>query len=352
MASPVTNDTVAFSGPASLEFEKPLARIEHQIRELEASQKASNRDLSEQIRRMRSELLASLKKTYAKLSAWETVMVARHPRRPLVTDYIDMIVKDFCELAGDRAFRDDKAIICGFGRLAGHKVMIVGHRKGKDTREKIECCFGCPHPEGYRKAMRAMNLAAKFGVPVGSLIDTPGAYPGIGAEERGQAQIIAKNLMDMSMLPVPIVVAVIGEGGSGGALGIGVGDRLAVMEHAYYSVITPEGCAAILWKSGEYAQQAAECLRMTARELKKLELIDEVIREPVGGAHRDPTQSAANLERYLVESLQMLKRFKPDTLLARRHKQLRQLGGYFESLGAVKSKPPRQAVAKSDLIKK
>lgn len=351
MADPVAKSSGSAGGPNNLEFEKPLTRIETQIRELEGSQARTGRDYSEQIRRMRAELLTTVRKTYAKLTAWETVMVARHPQRPLTTDYIQMIVKDFCELHGDRAFRDDKAIVTGFGRIAGQKVMLVGHRKGKDTKEKIECCFGCAHPEGYRKALRAMKLAAKFGLPVVSLIDTPGAYPGIGAEERGQAQIIAKNLMEMSLLPTPIVILIIGEGGSGGALGIGVGDRVAVMEHAYYSVISPEGCAAILWKSGEYAQQAAELLKMTSKELKRLDLIDEVIREPLGGAHRNPEQAAANVERYLSQTLRSMKRTKIDTLLERRYKRLRELGAFFDvastkSNGRVK-KAAAQALAAS-----
>lgn len=333
MASAPPNDSASVRGPNSLEFERPLARIEHQIRELEVSQSRTSRDYSGQIRRMRTELLSSLRKTYRKLTAWETVLVARHPQRPLVTDYIEALVKDFCELHGDRAFRDDKAMVTGFGRIAGHKVMIVGHRKGRETKDKIECCFGCAHPEGYRKALEKMQLAAKFGVPIVSLIDTPGAYPGIGAEERGQAQIIAKNLMAMSMLPTPIVIVVVGEGGSGGALGIGVGDRTAVMEHAYYSVISPEGCAAILWKSGEYANQAAEALRMTAKDLKKLGLIDDVIREPLGGAHRNPQQAALNLERYLSDTLRTIKRVKTETLLERRYRRLREIGSFFEKCG-------------------
>ena len=343
MADALAKSSAPASGPNNLDFEKPLTRIDTQIRELEASQARSGRDYSDQIRKMRAELLTTLRKTYAKLTAWETVMVARHPQRPLTTDYIEMIVKDFCELHGDRAFRDDRAIVTGFGRIAGQKVMLVGHRKGKDTKQKIECCFGCAHPEGYRKALRAMKLAAKFGLPVVSLIDTPGAYPGIGAEERGQAQIIARNLMEMSLLRTPIVILVIGEGGSGGALGIGVGDRVAVMEHAYYSVISPEGCAAILWKSGEYAQQAAELLKMTSKELKRLDLIDEVIREPLGGAHRNPQQAAANVERYLSQTLRSVKRTKIDTLLERRYKRLRELGSFFESSSSKSSGRSKKA---------
>src|SRR5262249_2779321 len=246
------------TGNGYLEFERPLVRIEQQITELEALQVQTGRDHTEMIRTVRAQLVTERKKIFARLTAWETVLVARHPKRPLLTHYIDQIVKDFVELKGDRSFRDDKAIITGFGRIAGHKVMLVGHNKGRDTKERIENCFGMAHPEGYRKAMLKMKMAEKFRLPVVCLIDTSGAYPGIGAEERGIAQAIAYNLQVMPQLKTPIICVVIGEGGSGGALGIGVGDRVAVLEHAYYSVISPEGCAAILWKSGEFASQAAE----------------------------------------------------------------------------------------------
>jgi len=347
------------SGPAAagpngyLEFEKPLARIEQQIAELEATQASTGRDCSAEISELRDALVALTKKTYQNLTPWETVLVARHPRRPHSTDYIDMIVRDFCELHGDKAFRDDKAIITGFGRIGGHKVMIVGHRKGRDTKEKIQCCFGCAHPEGYRKALLKMKLAAKFGLPIVSLIDTPGAYPGVGAEERGQAYAIAYNLMEMSKLPVPIICVVIGEGGSGGALGIGVGDRVAIFEHAYYSVISPEGCAAILWKSGEYAAKAAEALKMTAKDLLTLGVVDDIIPEPLGGAHRDPHQAAANLERYLNKTLRELKRLKPQTLLQRRYKKLREMGRFFrlslepQDAGQIEAAPEEKAAAAS-----
>ena len=247
-----------------LEFEKPIGQFERQIKDLEGRQAAEGKDYSSEIRALRATQLSLLKKTYAGLRAWETVLVARHKHRPLLPDYIDMIVRDFRELHGDRNFRDDSAMMTGFGRIGAEKVMVVGHHKGRDTKEKMANYFGCAHPEGYRKAMLKMRLAAKFHLPVVTLIDTPGAYPGIGAEERGQAQAIAVNLMEMSRLPTPIVCVVIGEGGSGGALGIGVGDRIAMMEYAYYSVISPEGCAAILWRSGEYTSQAAEALKLTA----------------------------------------------------------------------------------------
>lgn len=319
----------SFEGNSLLEFEKPMARIERQIHELEAAEKQSGRNCSAEIRELRSTLVSLMRKTYGKLTPWETVMVARHPNRPLATDYINMIVKDFCQLHGDRNFRDDPAIITGFGRMAGQKVMLVAHNKGKDTKEKISCCFGCAHPEGYRKALLKMRMAEKYNLPIVSLIDTPGAYPGIGAEERGQAQAIAYNLQEMSKLRVPIVCVVIGEGGSGGALGIGVGDRIAVMQHAYYSVISPEGCAAILFKTNAEAPRAAESLKMTARDLKKLGIIDEIVKEPLGAAHRNPTEAANSLERFIASSLKDLKRLSPDKLVNQRYDRWRQMGSFF-----------------------
>ena len=236
-----------------LEFEKPLIKMEQEIQRLEASQSESGRDYRTEIDAIRKQLRAALDKAYGNLSAWETVLVARHPRRPLFRDYVQLITKDFCELHGDKLHGDDRALITGFARIAGQRVMLMGHHKGRDTREKIEANFGCAHPEGYRKALQKMKLAEKFGVPIVCLVDTPGAYPGVGAEERGIANAIAVNLMEMSRLRTPVIAAVIGEGGSGGALGIAVADRVAVMQYAYYSVISPEGCAAILWKSGEHA---------------------------------------------------------------------------------------------------
>jgi len=318
-----------------LEFERPLAKIERQIEELEASQAVTGRDHSETIRTIRGELLAARRKLYTRLDAWETVQMARHPKRPLAPDYLSLMVRDFCELHGDKGFRDDKAIITGFGRIGNFKCMFVGHSKGKDTKERLENCFGMAHPEGYRKALAKFRLAEKFGLPVVCLIDTAGAYPGIGAEERGIAHAIAVNLQEMSRLRVPIVCVVIGEGGSGGALGIGVGDRVAMLEHAYYSVISPEGCAAILWKSAEFAPTAAKSLKFTAKDLKKLHLIDEVIKEPLGGAHRDPATAAGNLERFIVETLRDLKRVRIETLLRRRYKRWRDIGSFFTSVKSV-----------------
>ena len=333
------------TGNGHLEFERPLAKIERQIEELEASQVVSGRDHSEMIRTVRTELMQARRKLYAKLDAWETVQMARHPKRPLVPDFLSLMVRDFCELHGDRAFRDDRAIITGFGRIGNHKCMFIGHNKGKDTKERLQTCFGMAHPEGYRKALAKMKLAEKFGVPIVCLIDTSGAYPGVGAEERGIAQAIALNLMEMSRIRVPIVCVVLSEGGSGGALGIGVGDRVAMLEHAYYSVISPEGCAAILWKSGEYAPQAAKALKFTSRDLPRFNLVDEVIKEPLGGAHRDPAATAASVEAYIVETIKELRRLSPDTLLKRRYKRVRELGSFFALASSSASKPRPRARA-------
>ena len=312
-----------------LEFEKPLVRIQHDIQEMEREQSETSQDFSSDIRQQKVRLRATTRRLYTNLTPWETVLVARHPKRPLSTDYLQTIFRDFCELHGDRAFGDDKAIVTGFARIGKHKVLFLGHNKGKDLKERIACHFGCAHPEGYRKTLHKMRLAEKYGLPVVCLIDTQGAYPGIGAEERGIAQAIAVNLMEMSRLRTPILCVVIGEGGSGGALGIGVGDRVAMFQHAFYSVISPEGCAAILWKTAEQRRHAAEALKLTARELKKLDIIDEIISEPIGGAHRDPDMAAANLEKYIIASLSQLKRLSLTTLLAKRQERIRHLGSFF-----------------------
>lgn len=326
-----------------LEFEKPIAKMEQEIQHLEVSQAESGRDYTDVIAGIREQLQAALKEAYAKLSPWEKVLVARHPRRPLLRDYIRLIAKDFCELHGDRLYGDDRALICGFARIAGRKVMLVGHQKGRDTREKIESNFGCAHPEGYRKALQKMQLAAKFKVPIVCLIDTPGAYPGVEAEERGIARAIAVNLMELSRLETPIVAAVIGEGGSGGALGIAIADHVAVMEHAYYSVISPEGCAAILWKGGEHAPRAADRLRLTPIELLRLKLIDSIIPEPLGAAHRDPAAAAASLEAWVGRSLDEVRKMRIDVLVKRRYDRLRQIGSAFVDHDA----PVKPAAAKS-----
>jgi len=319
-----------------LEFEKPLARIEHDIVEMQREQDQLGRDLATDIRQQRTRFKMKLKQLYSSLTPWETVLVARHPKRPLSTDYLRTIFRDFCELHGDRRFGDDNAVITGFARIGGHKVMFVGHNKGKEVKERIACNFGCAHPEGYRKALAKMKLAEKYRLPVVCLIDTQGAYPGIGAEERGIAQAIATNLMEMSRLRTPIICAVIGEGGSGGALGIGVGDRVAMFQHSFYSVISPEGCAAILWRTADQRKHAAEALRLTARELKKLDVIDEIIPEPLGGAHRDPEKAAASLEKFLVSSLNDLKRLTPETLVRRRQERIRRTGSFYESPSEAK----------------
>lgn len=314
-----------------LEFEKPLAELERQIAELEGLQVAKNVDYSREIRQLRENHTAMLRKTYENLSAWETVQVARHPQRPLFKDYVEMICREFREIHGDRHFGDDPAIKCGLARLGGHKVMLIGHHKGKDTKEKVQCYFGLAHPEGYRKALRCMKLAEKYGLPVVTLVDTPGAYPGIGAEERGQAESIARNLLEMARLKTPIVSIVTGEGGSGGALGIGVADKVAMMEFAWYSVISPEACSAILYKDGSASSQLAESLKLTSKHLKTLGVIDAVVPEPLGGAHRDPQQAAHHVEQFVAKTLRDLKRSKIDNLLERRYEKFRQMGEFVET---------------------
>ena len=309
-----------------LEFERPLALLEGQIAELDGLRRTRDIDFTSEIRELRDNLVKLTTRIYKSLTPWEMVQVARHPRRPLASDYIQLMVKEFRELHGDRLFGDDRAIVTGFGHIGHNKVLIVGHRKGRTTEERIACNFGCAHPEGYRKALQKMRLAEKFGLPVVCLIDTPGAYPGIAAEERGQGNAIAVNMMEMSRLRVPIVCVVIGEGGSGGALGIGVGDRIGVMEFAYYSVISPEGCAAILWKSGEEAPAAAAALKLTSQDLLRLEAIDEIIGEPLGGAHRDPRAAATNVETFINKALRDLRRYDTDTLLENRYHRIRKIG--------------------------
>ena len=309
-----------------LAFEKPIVQLQRRIDELQTHQEQVGRDYSSQIRNLRGEYISLLRQTYRDLSAWETVQVARHPLRPLAGDYIEAVVKDFVAIHGDRAFADDKAVRCGLGRIGTEKVVLIAHHKGRDTKEKVACNFGMAHPEGYRKSLRTMKLAEKFHLPVVTLIDTSGAYPGIGSEERGVAEAIATNMMEMSRLKTPIVCVVIGEGGSGGAIGLGVGDRMAMMEYAYYSVISPEGCASILWRTGDEAPAAAEALKLTAKQLKGLDVIDEIIPEPLGGAHRNPAEAAHNLERHVVRTLRELKRIDPETLLAHRYDRWRRMG--------------------------
>jgi len=322
----IPNNNNILSEGGHLEFEEKVADIDSQMNELRRLSSIKGIDYSTEIRRLQRQQVTKLKRIYSNLTAWQTVQVARHPNRPLLSDYLNLMVKDFRELHGDRCFGDDLAIVTGLGQIGRERVLVVGQNKGKNTKQKVACNFGCPNPEGYRKALAKMKFAEKFGIPVVTLIDTPGAYPGIGAEERGQAQAIAVNLIEMSRLKVPIICIVIGEGGSGGALGIGVGDRLAMLEFAYYSVISPEGCAAILWRDGSQAPQAAEALKLTSRDLYKLGLIDEVISEPLGGAHRNLHDTVYNVEKYIVKTLRDLKRTKLDNLLDNRYKKLRSIG--------------------------
>ena len=311
-------------------FEKSIVDLQQQILDLEADQSKTGRDYSPEIRTLRAQYISLLQKTYAQLTPWETVQVARHPKRPLAKDYIETIVKDFVELHGDRQFGDDKAIIAGLGRIGSEKVMLITQHKGRDTKEKIAQRFGMPEPEGYRKALRLMKMAEKFHLPIVTLIDTPGAYPGMGSEERGVAEAIAVNLREMSMLRTPIVCIVIGEGGSGGALGIAVGDKIAVMQYAYYSVISPEGCASILWRTAEKAPEAAEAMQLVGPKLKDLGVIDDIVSEPLGGAHRNPAEAAHNLEQYIVRTLRNLKRRSLDNLVTDRYAAWRDKGKYLE----------------------
>ena len=331
MGNANSDGMAAASGSGLLEFEKPLLRIQHDLEELEREQRENGRDHAADIKQQRARFKTTLKRLYANLTPWDTVLVARHAKRPLSTDYLAMIFRDFCELHGDRTFSDDRAIICGFARIGPHRVMLLGQNKGKDIKERVACNFGCAHPEGYRKTLHKMRIAEKYGLPVVCLIDTQGAYPGIGAEERGIAHAIAVNLMEMSRLRTPIVSVVIGEGGSGGALGLGVADRVAMFRHSFYSVISPEGCAAILWKTAERRKHAAEALKLTSRDLLALNVIDHVIPEPMGGAHRDPETAAASLEKYIIGTLNDLKRRTIDGLLRKRYERIRNLGAAYES---------------------
>ncbi len=324
----MTSTMTGYTGSYELEFERPLLQLERQIAELDAHAGEQGVDLAAELRNLRTNHTAMLKKIYANLTPWNVVQVARHPGRPQPIDYMRAFVQDFVELHGDRSFGDDRAIITGLGRIGPHKCMIVASNKGKDTKERVACNFGMAHPEGYRKALLKMKVAEKYNLPVVTLVDTAGAYPGIGAEERGQGQAIAINLQEMSRLRVPIIAIVVGEGGSGGALGIAVADRVAMMEYAWYSVISPEGCASILWKTSEAKPQAAEALKLTARDNLKFGTIDEVIEEPLGAAHRDADDAADNLQKWIIKSLRELKRLKPDTLVAKRFDRFRNMGRY------------------------
>ena len=313
-----------------LAFEKPLYELEKRLLELEARKDPTPGE-KEAMRRMRVELTQLTRELFANLDPWQTVQVSRHPDRPQTADYLELVFDEFVELHGDKSFGDDRAIVTGFARIAGRKVMLVGQQKGRNLRERNECGYGLAHPEGYRKAMQKMEMASRYGLPIICLIDTPGAYPGIGAEERGQAYNIAVNLRDMSTLEVPVVCVVIGEGGSGGALGIGIGDHVAVLEFAYYSVISPEGCAGILWKHVKHADKAARALRFTSRDLLQLGIVDEVIPEPLGGAHRNHFAMAATLKGRLAEALQNLDGLSIPDLLERRYQKFRRIGVFHEN---------------------
>jgi acetyl-CoA carboxylase carboxyl transferase subunit alpha len=316
------------AGLHRLPLEKPIYELEDRIAAIEAAPLGGQQQ--EELRRLRRELVEVQRKIFGDLDPWQTVEVARHPDRPKTSDYLSLVFDEFVELHGDRAFGDDRAMLTGFAKLDQYKVMVIGHQKGKTLAERQACHFGCAHPEGYRKAMGKMRLAAKYGLPVICLIDTPGAYPGVGAEERGQAQVIAESMFLMASLPVPVVCVVIGEGGSGGALGIGLGDRVAMLEHAYYSVISPEGCAGILWKSVEYKADAARALRFRSRDLAEFGVVDAVIEEPAGGAHRHPGQMAMRLKTYLARSLRELVARPADVLVAERYNRFRKLGVFVE----------------------
>lgn len=326
-------------------FERPIEEIEAQIAELESLSLSTRLDISSEIEALKARLRETIDKTYAELGAWETVTVARHPKRPVATDYVSEIFTDFIELFGDRYFGDDPAILTGFATLEGRRFLLVAHRKGQNTKERLKCNFGSAHPEGYRKALRKMKLAEKLGLPIICLVNTPGAYPGIAAEERGQAMAIAENILAMFSIKVPIIVTIIGEGSSGGALGIGIGDRVLMLQYSYYSVISPEGCAAILWKDGERSPDAAESLKLTSDHLLKLKVIDGIINEPLGGAHRAPSVAMDEVKRVLSRTLDELCALEPKELLRQRHHKFRHIAalpGRFP-LGLEASQDPESA---------
>ena len=320
----------------SLEFEKPLRELEKHLDQLHQQSLENHLDLSGEIAALEKKLEAAKQETYAGLTPWQRVQIARHPKRPYSLDYIQALFEGFQELHGDRLYHDDQALIGGPAFFEGHAVMLLAQEKGRETKEKISRNFGMPHPEGYRKALRLMKMAARFGLPVISFIDTPGAFPGIGAEERHVAEAIAVNLREMAMLGVPTIAVVIGEGGSGGALGIGVTDRVLILENSYYSVITPEGCAAILWKDAAAAAKAAGALRLNAQNLAEFKIVEEVIPEPLGGAHNDPAQVIAAVKAALHRHLKVLQALSPEELLNQRYERYRHLGLYEEA-GVMKS---------------
>jgi acetyl-CoA carboxylase carboxyl transferase subunit alpha len=314
-----------------LEFEQPMAELDTKIEELRYVQNESSVDISEEIDRLSKKSLQLAKDIYSTLSPWQVTQIARHPQRPYTLDYVNEMFTDYQELHGDRSFADDQAIVGGLARFNGQACMVIGHQKGRDTKERAARNFGMARPEGYRKALRLMRLAEKFGLPVFTFVDTPGAYPGIGAEERGQSEAIGRNIFEMAQLEVPIITTIIGEGGSGGALAISVADQVLMLQYSVYSVISPEGCASILWKTSERASDAAEALGITAHRLKALGLIDKIINEPVGGAHRDHKQMAAFLKRALNDALRQVSDLKTKELLDRRYDRLRSYGRFTDT---------------------
>lgn len=312
----------------SLDFEKPIIELENKIEEMRKYE--GHLDISNEIKKLEEKVIQLKKSIYENLTRWQRVQLARHPERPYTLDYIYMMTEDFVELHGDRLFRDDHAIVGGFAKLDEYKVMIIGHQKGRDTKSNLYRNFGMPNPEGYRKALRLMKLAEKFNKPVITMLDTPGAYPGLEAEQRGQAEAIARNLLEMSRLKVPIIVVIIGEGASGGALGIGVGDRILMLENTWYSVISPESCSSILWRSWDYKEQAAEALKLTASDLLQQGIIDRIVPEPLGGAHKDHQEMANTLKSILKEELAALIKIKPDKLVQNRLEKFGKMGVYIE----------------------
>jgi acetyl-CoA carboxylase carboxyl transferase subunit alpha len=314
--------------PNFLDFEQPIAELEDKLRELTAAGRDNAIDVDDEVGKLRSKLRSKTAEIFRDLSPWQITQLSRHPGRPYTSDYVAVICDEFHELAGDRMYADDAAIVGGLARVIGRPVMVIGHQKGRDIKSKVRRNFGMPRPEGYRKALRLMKMAERFGLPILTFIDTPGAYPGVGAEERGQSEAIARNLEGMAELKVPIVCTVIGEGGSGGALAIGVGDRINMLQYSTYSVISPEGCASILWKNAGRAKDAAEALGLTAPRLKELGLIDKIIREPTGGAHRNPRSMAIRLKAVLVNQLDELQALPVEALLEQRYQKLRQYGSY------------------------
>ncbi|HLF20098.1 MAG TPA: acetyl-CoA carboxylase carboxyltransferase subunit alpha [Bacteroidota bacterium] len=311
-----------------LDFEKPIIELEQKIEEMRKYE--DNLDISEEIQTLEKKVDQLRESVYTNLTRWQRVQLARHPDRPYTLDYIQMMIDDFVELHGDRGHSDDKAIVGGFGRLGKETVLILGHQKGRDTKSNLYRNFGMPNPEGYRKALRMFRLAVKFNKPIITLLDTPGAYPGLEAEERGQAEAIARNLFEMSHLPVPIVVVIIGEGASGGALGIGVGDRILMFENSWYSVIAPESCSSILWRSWDYKEQAAEALKLTASDLVEQGIVDRIVPEPLGGAHHNPQEVANTLKKILLDELKDLKKMKPAALIEKRIGKFANMGAWKE----------------------